>query len=103
MLAAEVTKPGEWKALPQKAKSILIHTHACMQFAPALGAIGLNIAGIGKSRLVDVSMVYVLSNLMLAGLPVAGTSVLRTDNSVRRLRRGYDAMLLVTGFTMGSR
>lgn len=38
---------------------------------------------------------------LLADLPVAGTSVLRTDNSVRRLRRGYDAMLLVTGFTMG--
>jgi hypothetical protein len=35
---------------------------------------------------------------LLAGLPVAGASVLRTDNSVRRLRDGYDAMLLVTGF-----
>jgi hypothetical protein len=35
---------------------------------------------------------------LLAHLPVTGTSVLRTDNSVRRLRAGYDAMLLVTGF-----
>jgi hypothetical protein len=35
---------------------------------------------------------------LLAELPVAGTSMLRTDNSIRRLRRGYDAMLLVTGF-----
>jgi hypothetical protein len=35
---------------------------------------------------------------LLARLPVAGTSVFRTDNSVRRLRPGYDAMLLVTGF-----
>jgi hypothetical protein len=35
---------------------------------------------------------------LLANLPVTGTSVLRTDNSVRRLRAGYDAMLLVTGF-----
>jgi hypothetical protein len=35
---------------------------------------------------------------LLAGLPVTGTSVLRTDNSVRALRPGYDAMLLVTGF-----
>ena len=35
---------------------------------------------------------------LLATLPVSGTSVLRTDNSVRRLRHGYDAMLLVTGF-----
>lgn len=34
---------------------------------------------------------------LLAGLPVTGTSVLRTDNSVRQLRPGYDAMLLVTG------
>jgi hypothetical protein len=29
---------------------------------------------------------------------VTGASVLRTDNSVRELRPGYDAMLLVTGF-----
>jgi NNMT/PNMT/TEMT family len=35
---------------------------------------------------------------LLADLPVAGTSVLRTDNSIRRVRLGYDAMLLVTGF-----
>ncbi len=35
---------------------------------------------------------------LLADLPVTGTSVLRTDNSIRRLRPGYDAMLLVTGF-----
>jgi NNMT/PNMT/TEMT family protein len=41
---------------------------------------------------------------LLASLPITGTSVLRTDNSVRRLRTGYDAMLLVTGFVaMGSR
>jgi NNMT/PNMT/TEMT family len=41
---------------------------------------------------------------LLASLPITGTSVLRTDNSVRRLRAGYDAMLLVTGFVaMGSR
>jgi hypothetical protein len=41
---------------------------------------------------------------LLANLPITGASVLRTDNSVRRLRTGYDAMLLVTGFVaMGSR
>jgi hypothetical protein len=34
---------------------------------------------------------------LLAELPVTGTSMLRTDNSIRRLRPGYDAMLLVTG------
>jgi NNMT/PNMT/TEMT family len=37
---------------------------------------------------------------LLADLPVTGISVLRTDNSVRRLRSGYDAMLLVTGFVV---
>jgi hypothetical protein len=35
---------------------------------------------------------------LLALLPVTGTEVLRTDNSTRPLRPGYDAMLLVTGF-----
>jgi len=35
---------------------------------------------------------------LLTHLPVTGTSVLRTDNSIRRVRHGYDAMLLVTGF-----
>lgn len=35
---------------------------------------------------------------LLAELPVVGTSVLRTDNSIQRLRVGYDAMLLATGF-----
>jgi hypothetical protein len=36
---------------------------------------------------------------LLARLPVRGSSVLRTDNSVSPVRSGYDAMLLVTGFT----
>ncbi len=44
-----------------------------------------------------------LDGLLAASFPVTGTSVLRTDNSVRRLRLGYDAMLLVTGFAMGLR
>jgi hypothetical protein len=35
---------------------------------------------------------------LLVDLPVTGTSVLRTDNSIHRVRAGYDAMLLVTGF-----
>jgi hypothetical protein len=37
-------------------------------------------------------------NALLAVLPVAGVGVLRTDNSILRLRLGYDAMLLVTGY-----
>jgi hypothetical protein len=35
---------------------------------------------------------------LLSRLPVTGHSVLRTDNSIQRLRDGYDAMLLVTGW-----
>jgi hypothetical protein len=35
---------------------------------------------------------------LLARLPVAGTSTLRTDNTIEPLRDGYDAMLLVTGW-----
>jgi hypothetical protein len=42
-------------------------------------------------------------NTLLADLPVTGTDVLRTDNSVRRLRPGYDAMLLVTGYVADGR
>jgi hypothetical protein len=38
-------------------------------------------------------------DVLLAGLPVTGTNILRTDNSIRRVRPGYDAMLFVTGFT----
>jgi hypothetical protein len=37
---------------------------------------------------------------LLAGLPVTGTSVLRTNNAVRPVRPGYDAMLLATGYVM---
>lgn len=35
---------------------------------------------------------------LLADLPVTRTAILRTDNSVRPVRPGYDAMLLVTGY-----
>ena len=35
---------------------------------------------------------------LLTRLPVTGTSMLRTDNSIEPLRDGYDAMLLVTGW-----
>jgi hypothetical protein len=34
---------------------------------------------------------------LVDALPVTDASVLRTDNSVRPVRPGYDAMLLVTG------
>jgi NNMT/PNMT/TEMT family len=39
-------------------------------------------------------------DMLLGRLPVIGTGVLRTDNSVRRLRPAYDGMLLVTGYVM---
>lgn len=42
-------------------------------------------------------------NALLARLPVTGIDILRTDNSIRRLRPGYDAMLLVTGYVVGDR
>jgi NNMT/PNMT/TEMT family protein len=35
---------------------------------------------------------------LLTRVPVRGTDVLETDNTIRRLRPGYDAMLLVTGY-----
>ena len=35
---------------------------------------------------------------LLTRVPVTGTDVLRTDNSIRRLRDGYTAMLLATGY-----
>lgn len=35
---------------------------------------------------------------LMAALPITGVSILRTDNSVRPARSGYDAMLLVTGY-----
>jgi len=35
---------------------------------------------------------------LLARLPVVEHAVLRTDNTIRRLRPGYDAMLLATGW-----
>lgn len=39
---------------------------------------------------------------LLGRLPVTGTRVLRTDKSIRALRPGYDAMLLVTGCVRNS-
>jgi len=35
---------------------------------------------------------------LLTQVPVTGTDVLKTDNSIRQLRPGYDGMLLVTGY-----
>jgi hypothetical protein len=59
------------------------------------GSGGANVAGF---RFPSVMITPRSLDALLARLPVTGTSVLRTDNSVRPLRNGYDAMLLVTGF-----
>jgi NNMT/PNMT/TEMT family len=58
------------------------------------GSTGYDVRG---RRYPSVRVTPRLLDALLAELPLTGTSVLRTDNSVRRLRPGYDAMLLVTG------
>ena len=59
------------------------------------GSAGYDVSGI---RFPAVEVTPGSLNALLADLPVTGTDVLRTDNSVRRVRPGYDAMLLVTGY-----
>jgi hypothetical protein len=59
------------------------------------GSSGYNVHGV---RFPAVRVTPDSLDALLAALPVTGTSVLRTDNSIRRVRHGYDAMLLVTGF-----
>lgn len=60
------------------------------------GSIGYNVQGI-EFPAVKVNPASLES--LLNQLPVVNTSILRTDRTVRPLRPGYDAMLLVTGFT----
>jgi hypothetical protein len=59
------------------------------------GSAGYDVSGI---RFPGVRVTPGSLNELLSRVPVVGTSLLRTDNSVRRLRPGYDAMLLVTGY-----
>lgn len=59
------------------------------------GSVGYDVHGV---RFPAVRVTPRSLDELLAELPVTGTSVLRTDNSIQRLRLGYDAMLLVTGF-----
>jgi NNMT/PNMT/TEMT family len=55
---------------------------------------GYDVSGVGfpAVRVTPTSL-----NALISTLPVTGINILRTDNSIRRLRSGYDAMLLVTG------
>jgi hypothetical protein len=62
------------------------------------GSIGYEVHGVSFP---SVKVTPRSLDALLADLPVTGTSVLRTDNSIRKLRHGYDAMLLVTGFVTG--
>lgn len=64
------------------------------------GSAGYDVSGI---RFPAVRVTLESLHKLLAGLPVTGTEVLRTDNSIRRVRPGYDAMLLVTGHVIGDR
>jgi hypothetical protein len=68
--------------------------------SPFMMAFMENSAGyrVSSVRFPAVKVTPASLDALLADLPVVGTSVLRTDNSVHRVRAGYDAMLLVTGF-----
>ena len=61
------------------------------------GSAGYDVSGV---RFPSVRVTPGSLNELLARLPVTGTGLLRTDNTVRRLRPGYDAMLLVTGYVI---
>jgi hypothetical protein len=68
--------------------------------APFMMAFMENSAGYDVSGVQFPAVVVTPESLsaLLAPVPVTGVDVLRTDNSIRRLRAGYDAMLLVTGY-----
>jgi hypothetical protein len=59
------------------------------------GSTGYDVHGV---RFPSVRVTPESLDALLTHLPVTGASMLRTDNSIRRLRPGYDAMLLVTGW-----
>jgi NNMT/PNMT/TEMT family len=59
------------------------------------GSSGYDVDGV---RFPSVRVTYQSLEALLARLPVTGHDILRTDNSIRALRPGYDAMLLVTGW-----
>jgi NNMT/PNMT/TEMT family len=59
------------------------------------GSTGYDVHGVSFP---SVQLTQVSLEALLARLPVTGTGILRTNNRIRRLRPGYDAMLLVTGW-----
>ena len=60
-------------------------------------SVGYDVSGVGFPA---VALTADSLRALLRELPISDTQVLRTDNSVRPLRPGYDAMLLVTGFAV---
>jgi NNMT/PNMT/TEMT family len=62
------------------------------------GSTGYDVRGV---RFPSVRLTLPSLEALLARLPVTSTSVLRTNNAIRALRPGYDAMLLVTGWVEG--
>jgi hypothetical protein len=62
------------------------------------GSTGYEVRGV---RFPSVRLTLPSLEALLARLPVTETSVLRTNNTIRALRKGYDAMLLVTGWVEG--
>ena len=62
------------------------------------GSTGYDVHGV---RFPSVRLTLPSLEALLARLPVTGTNVLRTNNAIRALRPGYDAMLFVTGWVKG--
>ena len=63
------------------------------------GSTGYRVDGV---EFPSVQLTLDLLDDLLARLPVVGQRVLRTDNSIRQLREGYTAMLLVAGWVAGN-
>lgn len=59
------------------------------------GSTGYDVHGV---RFPSVPVTPASLETLLTRLPVTGTRMLRTDNSIRALRPGYDAMLVVAGW-----
>jgi hypothetical protein len=88
------TDEGEFKAAVRAFLDALL-PGAPFMMAFMEGSTGYDVHGV---RFPAVTVTQSSLESLLTELPVAGISILRTDNSIRRVRHGYDAMLLVTGF-----
>jgi NNMT/PNMT/TEMT family len=64
------------------------------------GSSGYDVSGVSFPA---VKVTLESLSTLLAGLPVTGAKIVRTDNSARQVRTGYDAMLLATGYVAETR